>query len=341
MNFVLINHSKNRQNDRRLLESTSTIPIYAFLAFVGMYSFIMIHYYLLWLFIVILFSLLISCRKTKSRHLLSALSERNAFQAEHEALALLYNHLSRDAAARASNAAAGQLRRQWRSRFEVYYFIWCSFMLQNFYWLVSDFDLEMYFFADFPFWIWKDFAWRCFVWRSIVSRKCVVHCDASRRILASSIVVGLWRSMWFIYIFVYLLIIFVILILKKKGFAKMAKRWSRSSYWWSYFARFEWENIATRYGNNRQSWVFFNRKYVLFVFCFVLFFSSSMYTRIEFRMAFGWLFGLHQSNNCCQQKQWAQTIANITIGNLIRLKFISIVVILWVSSVLKVFNHLK
>jgi hypothetical protein len=53
-----------------------------------------------------------------AEHIAEALVERNAYQAECEALGLMYNHLSRDVAARASAFIGTQLRRLWRRRFE-------------------------------------------------------------------------------------------------------------------------------------------------------------------------------------------------------------------------------
>lgn len=51
-------------------------------------------------------------------HIAAALVERDAYQAECEALALMYNHLPRDVAARAAAFSGTLLRRVWRRRFD-------------------------------------------------------------------------------------------------------------------------------------------------------------------------------------------------------------------------------
>jgi hypothetical protein len=54
----------------------------------------------------------------RDEHIAVALRERNAYEAECEALALMYNHLPRDVASRAAGFAGIQVRRQWRRRFD-------------------------------------------------------------------------------------------------------------------------------------------------------------------------------------------------------------------------------
>jgi hypothetical protein len=54
----------------------------------------------------------------RDEHIAVALRERNAYEAECEALALLYNHLPREMAARAAGFVGIEVRRQWRRRFD-------------------------------------------------------------------------------------------------------------------------------------------------------------------------------------------------------------------------------
>jgi hypothetical protein len=54
----------------------------------------------------------------RDEHIAVALRERNAYEAECEALALLYNHLPRETAARAAGFIGIEVRRRWRQRFD-------------------------------------------------------------------------------------------------------------------------------------------------------------------------------------------------------------------------------